>query len=716
MSNHSLKLKNILNKHGKLIAIVVLIALTFIGVYVRLTDLTTFSSLVSDEGIYAQDSYVLSLGYVPYKDVFLAQPPVFFAIEATFLKFFGSSLFVYRLPNVILSIITIPLIAFFMLKLQKPKANPSFHRYIFPLLGAGFYAIYPPIIYWSKIGIVDPMTGFFLLLGTLMLVVWAHNSYSGKMWLMGGAFFMSVAALTKYSALFFAVPFLLMLLAIVLKKRGLSYAGKIVVSFLVPFLTPLLVFSAYMWATGSLLDFIRITVSFQLNFAAASSINSRLAILTDFVSEFFLVIAFAVFGAFAYFKEIKARQEKVVLIISLLVAILIAFFLYADPQVQLLLAFIPLITFVSWDGLSAFFSGEAISINKPFSTKLGVDFTVLLLSMLILLTFLFPAQFQLDNQISHIYNWPRAVTVDSQLQVAQIIDNNTLPTDKIFTTCAEYAFLAGRQIVTPLGNVLKNQGFYVDMIGLGLNGNALKAPVVVVLPEDYLAAFEKEKPEIFLKTDGVYASPDDYLWSGYYFNGTWQPGLSSFVLENYVLLSVVKSGSTSVEIYRLAQVNEKPFSITFQSSSGLQNVKLSTSGCIGNVTLSSVSNMGGYSVNMTYFFNDTSLSPLNFSRIDVNLNSPINLNNTKLMQLLVYGDNSGNVLWVTLDSQKGSSGIPIGPINWQGWKIISVDPHDVVDKPSVDLTNITGIGIAVDYSASLSGAIALDSIIIPATN
>lgn len=697
-------------------AVLLLSLITFAGAYLRLVSLESFAPMVSDEGIYAQDSYVISLGYVPYRDVYVAQPPVFFAFQAIFFKVFGASVFVARLPNVLFSTATIILLAFFTFKLQTPNSTLTLRRIVFPLLSSSFYAVYPPIVYWSKIAVVDSTAGFFLLIGTLMIITWAKRSFLERRWCLGGSLLLAIACLTKYSTAWFIGPFMMLIFALALKRRGFKRTIRsVVLPSMLGFALPCAVLLGYLIASGAFENFLTITVWWQMNLAPRIMEN-KLVALTSFVSEFFLFSALFALGSYWLLWKIRERAEKGVLVIASFIALLI-FFIYRDPQVHLLLGLIPVASFIAWDGLRTLFSdfqnltSRARGRARNAGAIFGAGFVAVFFVGLILLTFLFTPYFHINAEIGRIWDWPRAVTFESQLQVAELIGNITLPRDQIFTTTAEYAFLAGRMILVPDAVAIKNQGFYIDMIGLSHNHSFEGPPPEIILPEYYLTAFEQVKPKAILKTNGIYASPDDYLWSGYFINDTWHPGFFMYVMQNYVLLDTVKSDDIVVEVYRLAEEAEKPVSFTFETLRDFQMIDLDyrDEGCQAELFQSSLAYGSEYSVNMSYHFTDTSLQPPIYARMELSFSSPLNLTDVQLLYVVVYGDNSENQLWVTFDSPKGSSGVPIGSINWQGWRAISVSPDNILYPENVDFGEITSIGVSVDYLESSQGYLALDS-------
>ncbi|MEM2904502.1 MAG: hypothetical protein QW057_07095 [Candidatus Bathyarchaeia archaeon] len=586
--------------------------------------------------------------------------------------------------------------------------------FVFPLLCAGFYAFYPPIVYWSKIGVVDPAAAFFLFVGVSTLLLREMRHPESCRLLALGASLASIASLTKYSAGFFLAPFLVGLLTLRVRREGLKQAAKrLILPFTVFFSIPVLMLVGYLLAQGAFEEYWMDTVWWQMSLAS-KPLEGKLGSLREFTSEFFVYSALFGLGAYAHLSRIRGGDARWLVSVSLLTALCLVY-VYQDPQPQLLLTFLPLGVFVAWDGLQdLFFSRLDEGRSETWNTRLAKSFALVIALGLLVTTSLLPPYFHLDAQAVRVSDWPRDIDLDAQREVAGLISCSTSPGDEIFTTVAEFAFLSHRRITVPDIRGFKNQGFYIDMIGLDHNQSFEGPPPEMISPEDLIQAFRENKPKLLLKATGLYACADDYLWSGYFVNGTFHGGLLPYVLQNYALLEVVKSKRVTVEIYSLAKPHHIPLVLEFKNLTGLETVKILVreGACTAEVSLSPSGLLGERSLNMTYAFTDTKVAPPIFARMDILTGGSLNLEEARLIALGVYGDGGGNMLWVTVVSERGSSGIPVGPINWKGWKTVSVDPREVVAPQDVDLKNVTRIGVSVDYLRSEKGSLGLGFIIV----
>lgn len=91
---------------GNIKVMLSLVLILLIAAALRIYNLVYFHDLDSDEAVYAQATFALSRGLLPYKEVFLAHPPVYYYLAYPFVLS-SPSVYSFRLFNVILSLCTL---------------------------------------------------------------------------------------------------------------------------------------------------------------------------------------------------------------------------------------------------------------------------------------------------------------------------------------------------------------------------------------------------------------------------------------------------------------------------------------------------------------------------------------------------------------------------------------------------------------------------------
>ena len=105
----------------------------------------------SDESLYVYSAYAITKGVVPYREIFLAHPPLMYLIYSVFIRVVGTNFVSLRLCNVVVYLFTI-FLTYIMVKLLLEKHQSGG---VFALLSAAIYAFYP---------------SYFLLLSTTSLL------------------------------------------------------------------------------------------------------------------------------------------------------------------------------------------------------------------------------------------------------------------------------------------------------------------------------------------------------------------------------------------------------------------------------------------------------------------------------------------------------------------------------------------------------------------
>ena len=168
-----------------------LILIFIIAIIFRLINLIDFHSLESDEALYAQVVSLLSKGFLPYRDIFVGHPPLYFYIAVPF-YWIVPHLYSIRLFNVILSVAILYLL-FLLCRLAYSERVATFTLFI--------YAVYPFAIYSSKLILVDNAVALFTALAALFLVQYIRKNNLRYVALSG--FVAGVSCMTKFTGIFF---------------------------------------------------------------------------------------------------------------------------------------------------------------------------------------------------------------------------------------------------------------------------------------------------------------------------------------------------------------------------------------------------------------------------------------------------------------------------------------------------------------------------------
>ncbi|MEM3703179.1 MAG: glycosyltransferase family 39 protein, partial [Candidatus Bathyarchaeia archaeon] len=233
--------------------------------------------------MYSQAAWLISIGRIPYKDFFLAQPPFWFFLTSIFINLLGSSIFSIRIVSVISSILLIGLIYFL--------CRNIFGK-IESIAASVIYAIHPYIVFWGKIGILEPLASLFLFTGVMIFL--SNVNFSSRKMLLSGAL-IGVAFLTKYSILFFIVGAFPILLYSVLRKVSMIELLKCIGCIALGMVIVIIPFICY-------LCYVNAYYEFYLDTYVAQRLMFRFPewVSLGFWGEFFVNLKFEIFLLIVY--------------------------------------------------------------------------------------------------------------------------------------------------------------------------------------------------------------------------------------------------------------------------------------------------------------------------------------------------------------------------------------------------------------------------------
>ncbi len=230
-----------------------------------------------DEHVYFYMGKLLAYGYIPYKDFFLAHPPLLVLFPAIFYKIFGFNLLIFKS----IELLAIILSALFIYLIAKQRFSA-----IVALTSVFLFFSSKLILFESTYYLGMGLTTLFFLIG----IYYALNKSS---YFIAGLF-MALAALTRLNSLILIIVF-----AIILFVQDKKNSYNFIVAFLSLFIATNLLFIIL---AG--FSFIQLVYLFHLLKPSIESLN--ISIFIDFIKEnFFLSIVFLSF-IFANKREISS--------------------------------------------------------------------------------------------------------------------------------------------------------------------------------------------------------------------------------------------------------------------------------------------------------------------------------------------------------------------------------------------------------------------------
>ena len=158
----------------------------------------------SDESIYVYSAYAITKGVVPYREIFLAHPPLMYLVDSLFIQIVGTNIIFLRLCNTIVYLLTI-FLTYIMVKLLLEKHQRGG---ILALLSAAIYAFYPSYFFiLSTTSLLENLLTLFTLSSVIAYI--QFHRIGNRLWLFFVGFFMSLALLSVFRAILFVISIIL---------------------------------------------------------------------------------------------------------------------------------------------------------------------------------------------------------------------------------------------------------------------------------------------------------------------------------------------------------------------------------------------------------------------------------------------------------------------------------------------------------------------------
>ncbi|MEM4713534.1 MAG: glycosyltransferase family 39 protein [Candidatus Bathyarchaeia archaeon] len=462
------------------------------GMFFRIYNLLFFHPMTADECVYTQAVFAITKGYMPYRDIFVAHPLVYFYIEYPFMCLFPSLLSA-RLVSVLLSL-GVMLLTFYIAK--------SLYSREVALLAMALFAFSPYTIYYNKLAIVENAVLFFVTLSLYFFFKYYKFGRGRDLFFCG--FLSGIAFISKYSAL---VVIIVIVFFVALKdfKRLGNFIGA---TSLMPslFLLLLVLSNVHNYWFAQTVVFQIIRFGFPLH-------------MKLFELGFFLALSSPLFVAATPIITFKKSKEDFMMILLYI----IPFMLILLGKVIINHYFLMLLPILCIIG--------ARSLHQYICYKKGKKMyitTAAIVSIFVVHFFITSSLF--------VGSPSSELAVRAKMEVADYIRNITADNDKIWTTEADIAFFATRLIISPNSTIWKYQGFYEDVWGFFgtsyIGGFAGYSNGLITLNE-IRQALDVERPKVIVIMRNKIA--DNLIWNGINTPNYHEDGLAEYILTNYRL-------------------------------------------------------------------------------------------------------------------------------------------------------------------------------------
>jgi len=510
-----------------------LILAMVVGALLRLYNLEHFHSLDSDEAVYAQAAYALVSGQVPYRDFFFAGPPVSLYLSAAIVSISPSVVSV-RALNAVIGILTIPILFRLSLRFYPSRTTA---------IGAGWlFAIFPYTAYLNKLGILENLLMFLLML-SLLFFMKGRTTGKARPLLLAGLLF-GTAIMTKYSAVWMILP----ILGLLLWRRDLRSTLLVVAGILV---VPAAVVLS-LAATGVWDSFFVETIAWQF-IRLGQEPEERLWSFFQYVAAVFPLL---LLGVIPLAKRRHGPEEIILGIVILVVLLgqLAGRTLFFHYYVMLT----PLLCVLAARGIEIAARKVWLTLQRVVN-RAEAAHKILALRLLAVAAVGILLVVPYASVVERTYSEPlpaagamfddgtSGALAREKREIAWYIEAVTASTDLIWTSDAGLAFLSHRLIVPAQVRYWRFQGFFEDVWGYSgidkYRGAIPGYPNGLIELSMILESWEAFRPKVIVlvRTGAV----DFFVWHGIQNSDTYQAGLAAYVLANYHLGPLVQGvGST----------------------------------------------------------------------------------------------------------------------------------------------------------------------------
>jgi len=487
--------------------------------------LTNMRPFQSDESVYLYAAYAITRGVTPYREIFLAHPPLMYLIFAAFIQVAGTSLVLIRVLNYMVFGVSV-FLTYLMCKVVISNERGA----QIGLLSAALYAFYPMVIALSITASTETILTVFTLSSVIVYAKYLDSPSRKPLFLVG--LFLGLALMTKFTAIIFAAILLLYHIArsFLTKRYRRGLVDIVIISSGIAIPVGATVFLTLYW--HALPQFFMQTYYLQ-TIRSPLTPSERMNILMVFAGTFSFFLITGITGAVYFISKIRQQKNSLILL-SMWVYGLNSLILIIFPisLLHYFLFLIPYLVFLSALGIEKI--GAVLSKKSILHTgarakerKIIALFVLILAGLL-----LFQNATNMSPYINYLLKNPYT---EAEVRVGAYIAKVTSINDTIWTSEPGIAFLAQRLIIAPNSSNWPLQGFFNDVFNTTYNDHK---GLGIVSPDQFVQAWEKEKVKviIIIRGAGWVPYPDEILWTG--FQG--QKGVADYVKSNYVMRTNMK--------------------------------------------------------------------------------------------------------------------------------------------------------------------------------
>jgi 4-amino-4-deoxy-L-arabinose transferase-like glycosyltransferase len=493
----------------------------------------------SDESTYIYAAYAMTRGLVPYREIFLAHPPLMYFAYSTFIRLVGVDILRIRLLNVAVYLTTIPM-TFLM---AKSVLRHHEGRYKIAFLCTAVYAFYPSFfLIISTTALLENLLTLFTLGSFVAYVSYCQTHRRILLFLTGGLLALSI--LTTFRAVLFVVSIVLFDLVQNIWHKDYRKSFLNMGTIALAMLAPALVLSVVLFYWQAFPQFSFQTVYFQLILPPQDA-NARLTSIAWYIESMLPLLVTGALGSLYLTKQATDRKTY---------SLILPLFVFCFVAATLLVAFrsasmhyfyfmTPYLAFLS--AMCFFEVASTLFNHSRKKRRTGLDFTLLTVFLaLILLLSSQTINYAYETTLPYFHQTPFN-QLDSY--IGKYIANVTSPDDKIWTSEQSVGFFAERIIVAPYNSSLPFRGFFSSIIGfshnLDITGEMKDYKEGFVSTKQLVQAWEAKRVKVVvvIHGQGWIPYPDEFLWNGF----RNQTGVAEYVRDNYELRLVVTAPEVS---------------------------------------------------------------------------------------------------------------------------------------------------------------------------
>lgn len=483
-----------------------------------------FGQLASDESIYTYTSYLIVKGVLPYKEVFMAHPPLSFYLTAFFIWVLGPSYPFIRLLSVGIFLGTV-MMTYLLSKVALGKIDGKYSLFV-----AVLYASYPSwFILNTVVSTLENLLTLFTLLSTFFYILYLRKSKSRYLFISG--FSGGCALLITMRAVFFLASLAIFhSIYVVWKRKPRAFFGN-VLAFVAGFAFPTGLTLGLLAASNALRYFYLNVITYQASLFRMS-LSVRLGYLAQYVTNQWPLLFFAGFGISLAAKRIMESRDisptipGFVFFLNLFFFSIFGFFMH---YLQFLGPFLSVISVLGMKEMKEKILGDA---HRRARSK------AIVIIFLVILGIFSYATVTNFYQISSYFQ--RNPYDKVNYYIGKRIANITSPSDHIWSGDAAIGFFSKRMIVAPSAD-FRFIGISDSIIGFDY-GNDRGAEMQgyndgFVTVEDFIESWESKRVKVlvFIMNKGWVPYVDPLLWNGYRDH----IGVAEYVSREYELLEVV---------------------------------------------------------------------------------------------------------------------------------------------------------------------------------